>query len=413
MAITFLTPSEVGDQYLTYLKGLRPDVDVSQQDSDWWVRSRVVGGVMSGVYADQLSISTDAFPQSARSDALARHLDLYFGSGFIQPTQSDGIIGVTGTIGTVYSIGTEWEYEPNQNIYQATEQVTITTPISATLASGQVPVISVATGQSQNLLLGAQFTASSPPAGDNGIAVAITNIADGRDIETDEEAAARILARVQFPPAGGNVKDYKAWALQADPSVIDSNVIRFIYGPGTVGVVILAGTTNIDEALNSGSPIVQTPSDSVIQIVQDYIDAVKPLTDCAFVIGPTLIDIDVTVNVRFFDGDANSIPTTQLTNQDGSIQTLTQGQLVIREVQRAIYKTPPGGRQFGASGFVVKSEIEQVIDDNLSAEPYNTGLISSILIDRDVNDLSASGNNLMILPNELPQPGVITLVVMD
>lgn len=398
MSIVFKTPSEIADQYLLYLKGLKPEINKDQTDSDWWVRSRVVGGVIAGIYADQRKIADDAFPQSARHDALARHLDLYFGSGFKEATQAVGTASVSGVTGTVYSIGTEFVYEPNGNTYQSTESITLTTG-----TTGAIAIQSIATGQSQNLLSGAALKLSSPPAGSLSDAETLTAISDGRNDETDSEAAQRVIDRVRFPPAGGNKQDYRGWAIASDASVIDANIVRFIFGPGTVGIVVIAGTTNIDEALNNGDPIIRTPSQALIDIVQDYIDARKPLTDCAFVIGPTLKSVNVTAKVRFFDGDLNTVP---------AGQTLTQEELVIREIKRAIYKTPPGGRQFGATGYVVASEIEEQMDANLSAEPYITGAIAAILVDRQVQDLAPSGPNLVILPNELAEPGVIQVQLL-
>lgn len=394
MAIVFKTPDDVANEYLTHLKGLKPEVDTSRQDSDWWVRSRVVGGVMSGVYADQRKVADDAFPQSARREALEKHLELYFGEGFTQATVAVGDIGVTGTIGSLVPQGTEFLYQPNGNTYQSIADVTLLA------ATGAVAVQSVSAGQAQNLLLGAALLLSSPPAGINADAVTLTNISDGRDLESNEEASQRILDRVRFPISGGTVSDYKQWALEADDSVIDSNVIRFPNGPGTVAVVITAGTTDIDAALNLGQPIIRVPSDALVAKVLAYIDAKNPLTDCLHVDKPVVVTVDVAVNVRFVDGTLSTIP---------SGQTLTQQQLVQREIKRAIYKTPPGGRRFGASGFVVLSEIEEVVDAGLSASPYTEGSFAQILSDRQVNDLSASGSNRMILDNEIVEPGVITV----
>lgn len=245
---------------------------------------------------------------------------------------------------------------------------------------------------------------SSPPAGVSSIAVALTNLSDGRDLESNDEAATRILNRVRFPIAGGTVSDYQQWAVEADPSVIEANIIRFIFGPGTVGVVFTAGTTNIDEALNNGDAVVRVPSDDLVDTVTTYIDAKNPLTDCLTVLKPVLVSVDVTVRVRFVDGGLNTVP---------SGQTLTQEQLVQREVKRAIYKTPPGGRRFGATGFVVASEIEEVIDQGLSAAPYTEGEFVQILIDRQVDDLSSSGSNRTILDTELAEPGTITVVDLN
>ena len=47
MAIVYKTPSEVGDQFLLLVKNLKPSVNINQTDSDWWVRSRAVGGVVA------------------------------------------------------------------------------------------------------------------------------------------------------------------------------------------------------------------------------------------------------------------------------------------------------------------------------------------------------------------------------
>lgn len=398
MALNFLTPSEAGDQYLLHVKSLKREVDIARTDSDWWVRSRVVGGLVSGLYADQRKIADDAFPQSARHDALARHLDLYFGSGFKTATESNGPVKITGISGSTIFAGTQGVYLPNGNAYQTETDLTLVG------SSGLVNVVSIDSGQNQNLLPGAELTISSPPTGIDPLMTVFGDpLADGRDDETDAEAAQRILTRVQNPISGGTVTDYEQWAVAADPSVIEANVIRFINGPGTVGVVFTAGTTNIDDAINNNIPIVRIPSDELVAKVQAYIDVRKPLTDCAHVMGAHEVTQDVTMRVRFVDGTLSTIP---------AGQTLTQEQLVQREISRALYKTPPGGRQFGATGFVVASEIEQVVDDGLSAEPYNTGIYATILSDRQIDDLSASGPNRTVLDDEIVKPGVITIVEM-
>jgi hypothetical protein len=117
---------------------------------------------------------------------------------------------------------------------------------------------------------------------------------------------------------------------------------------------------------------------------------------------PSAVEIDVTVQVKFLQGDEDTILTGQ---------TLTQGELVQREVQRAIYKTPVGGRKLGASGYMVASDIEQTIDINLSGEPFEAGDLP-ILEDRNVLELTVSGYNRLLLPNEVPVPGIINIVSM-
>lgn len=399
MAITFKTPTEVADQYLDHLKGLKPEVNKDQTDSDWWIRSRAVGGTMAGVYADQRKIADDAFPQSARHDALERHLDLYFGAGFLPAQQAEGDVTVSGTPASVVPINTQFLYDPNGNTYQSTAAVTLTGP------TGIVHVKSVASGQNQNLAVGAFLTLASPPSGINSTAqVRSPGLTDGRNAESDAESSQRILDRVRTPPAGGTVSDYKAFAKAASPSVTDVNVVRYIFGLGTVGVVITAGTTDIDDAVTNGDPVIRVPSLALVDTVQAYVDAVKPLTDCAHVIPAIEVPQDVTFRVKYFEGGHDTVPTGQ---------TLTQKQLVEREIKRAIYKTPPGGRKIqAASGLVLASEIEEVVDLGLSADPYTIGSFAQIVSDRQCDDLTPSGVNRLLLDQEIVIPGTITVLEM-
>lgn len=392
----FKTPQQIAAQYRLHLKTLKPEVNVEQRDSDWYIRSQVVGGVFSGIYADQRKIANDPFPQSARREAIEKHLVTYFGSGFTQPTQAVGTVRFTGIVGSSIPLGTQIEFTPNGNLYSTTQ--------AAVIGGGgfvDVPVLSVDTGQIQNLLSGTSLSLPSPPGGINSTAITVGEISDGRDVETTDQAAQRILTQVRTPLAGGKVNDYIQFALAADPAVTSANVIRFPFGFGSVAVIITAGTTDIDAALDAGDPVVVIPSPSLIQTVQDYIETQNPITDCAVVLSPASVPIDVTVNVRYLSGDNSTII---------SGQTLTQEQLVRREVQRAIYKTPPGGRQIGSSGFVLASEIEEILDINLSSDPFTLGQKAQILRDRQVMDLSATGPNRFILGNQVAIPNTITVV---
>lgn len=400
MALNFPTPDEVADEYLENLKVLKPDVDISLEDSDWWIRSRVVGGVMSGVYQDQENISNDAFPQSARHAALLKHLQILFvapNNDFKPATSSVGKTSVSGTPFATAPAGTQMTYVPNGNVYQTTASVTLDGTGNAIVA-----VTSVGTGQNQNLLEGASLQIASPPSGFNSAATVVGGpLADGRNGETDQEAAARIEQRYQNPPAGGTVGDYKSYALGADPSVVDASVIRYIFGLGTVGVIVTAGTTDIDTAVTNGDPVVRVPDQSLLDKVQLALESQAPLTDCPFAIAPVEVAIDVTVMARYTTGNGATIPIGQ---------TLSQDQLVVREISRAIYKVPPGGRKIGGTGFVLASELEEVLDNNLGNTPYVQGNFTQILQDRQVENLSASGPNRYILGRELAKPGTITIV---
>lgn len=397
MTLEFKSPQDVASEYLLHLKSLKPEVNTEQTDSDWYIKGNTIGGVAAGVYSDQRKIADDAFPQSARREALDRHLFVYFNDSFKQPTNSNGFVLVTGATGSFAAAGNlEFVYDVNGNSYVSNADVTIDA-----VTGTQVSVQSVGTGQEQNLLEGTVLSVSSPPAGfDSEAAVFGGPLADGSNVESSDEASARILDRVRDPVRGGTGNDYEQWALEADDSVTRATVLRYVNGLGTVGVVITAGTTDIDDAIDNGDPIVIVPSPQLIQTVKDYIDTLRPLTDCVRVLPPIEADQNVTVKVRFSQGDKDTIL---------AGQTLTQGEIVQREVERALYKHPVGGYQFGASGYVVASYIEEVIDLNLSTLPHTQGA-TAIVVDRHVEDLSATGRNRVLLSNEAAIPATIDIV---
>ena len=394
-------PSEIAQDYLDELKLLKPGLNVDQQDSDWWIRSRVVGSVLAGVYADQRLISNDAFPQRARHDALRRFLEEYFGDqgvqgDFLPATQAQGNVAVTGDPGQVVSQGLQAVYPPNGNTYISLSTVTL----DAIAGTGVIPFKSSAAGQAQNLSDGAILNLPSPPTGLQATASVSGGLSDARDPETDTEARARILIRIREPLGVGRVSDYIQYAMAADPAVVSASVARFPYGLGTVGVYITSGTTNVDAAIDAGEAISVIPSDALVATVQAFLEINRPVTDCVTVLKPVAVPINVTVAARYAQGSGATIL---------SGQTLTQDQLVQREVHRALYKTPVGGRVMGATGFVVASDIEETIDIKLSGEPFVAGAIP-ILLDRQVYPLSATGYNRALQPNETPIPGTITVV---
>jgi len=393
------TPQQVAQEFLTQLSSLKPSLDTSLVDSDWYVKAQAIGGVMAGIYGDQELLSNDPFPQSARLDAILKHLQTYFTAPNNQllPAQSaSGYMAVTGEVGTVISTALQAQYLPNGNVYQSLTGLTMATTAIA------IPMVSIATGQDQNILDGAPLTVTNPPAGLNSTAYASGDFLLGRDQETPEEAAERILAFIQTPPEGGTAADYVRWAQEASASVTSASTIRFPSGLGTVGIVITAGTTNIDAAIDNGQPVVLSPTQDLIDTVQSYITSKKPLTDCATVIGPTFVELNVNVSAWFTQGDASTIL---------AGQTFTQGELVQNEVKRAIYKTVPGGRQINGVGYIVKSDIEEQIDAGLSSEPFQVGT-NPILQDRYVENLAASGPNFTVAPSQVVIPGTINVVAM-
>jgi uncharacterized phage protein gp47/JayE len=399
MSIDIKTPQQLAEDYLANLKALRPEVNTDQEDSDWWIRSRVVGGVGGGISADLNKISNDCFPQSARREALEQHLITYFGSGFLQATYAQGAVTLTGASGTTVPQGQRMKHAATLNEY-----ITQADAIIGALGTVDVVVQSTVTGQSQNLLTGTVLQLQSPPANVGASATIVApGISDGRDIESTAAASARVLQRIQNPVRGGTEEDYKFWASASNPSVVSSKILRHRYGLGTVSVVISAGTSDIDQAIDNDESIVVIPTSEILADAQAYIDGYNPLTDAVYCDAPTAVPINVTATVTFESGNGATIP-------GGS--SVSQLELVKREIRRAIYKTPIGGRIVGDYGYVFASDLEAMIDLNLANGQVGTGIKYQIVKDRQVADLSVTGANRMIASNEVAIPGTITVTVV-
>jgi uncharacterized phage protein gp47/JayE len=404
---TFPTPSQIQTQYLTILQSIKPTLNINDQNSDFVIRGNAMSGVVSGLYGDQQNVDNDTWISTARPEALP-----IFGQDYALPsepaTQATSenvtVVGVNSTVITVGEL--TFLYVPTGVLYQNTTGGTITGGVLS------LSIQALSSGSIGNVLTPATLQIVSPPTGVGQTATLTEDIAGGSDPESTDSYRARLLARRQSPPAGGNQADYAAWPFTADPAVRSAEVIRFGRGLGTVDVYITAGTTDIDNAVTNGLPIVRVPSGMDIDEVQTYLDTVAPLTDCPEVFGPTEQDIDVTVAVDLATGyTMSSVPSDPVNNP----LNLTCQQLIQREVGRVLYEYSVGGRVLpgGSQGYVVASDIEEGLDVWLSAvKDFDTGLaigIIPILADRQIEPLNGSSYNLPINGNILPAPGVITV----
>ena len=111
----------------------------------------------------------------------------------------------------------------------------------------------------------------------------------GTDAENDASLLSRLLERIRRPPAGGNRHDYKNWALSVD-GVSSAYVYPLRRGLGTVDVAITSAN--------------QLPSAETLAAVQNYIDAVRPVTaKNVRVLAPDITRVDVRVRVKLAGAD--------------------------------------------------------------------------------------------------------------
>lgn len=407
--MSFPSPAETQTQYLQILKSIKPNLNTNDQNSDFVIRGKAFSGFGSGLYGDQENVNKDTWIASARPESLT-----LFGQDYNilqQPaTQAQSPqVRVPGTNGTVVNPGDlTFLYIPTNVLY--------TNTTGGTIASGILDVIvqCSVTGQIGNVAAPDTLQIVSPPSGVGTSATVIQSIADGSDVESTDSYRSRLLSRRQSPPAGGNETDYINFAFLADPSVRSASEKRFGRGLGTVDIYITTGTTDVDTAVTNGLPIVRVPSSIVLAKVQAYYDAHVPLTDCPRVYAPTEITQDVTVKVVLASGlTMSSVPADTTYNP----LALTVNQLIVREVGRALYKVPVGGRKINPSdttGKIFASDIEESLDTWLSSVVDSvSGFVIGhlpVLGNRQVQPIDPPNVDKVLVANQIVAPGTITII---
>jgi uncharacterized phage protein gp47/JayE len=405
---TFPTPSQLLEQYKTILKSLRPDINVDDPSSEPIIRGAVLSGILSGVYADQRKIDDDTFIQDARDEALDRW-GIVLGISRQPATSAETEDCLfTGDPSTVIPAGTTLRYPPTGILYTLQSQVTLDGS-----GEGHGSLIADTPGQIGNVSVGTELILLSTPPNVDSSATLIQALGGGSDAETADSYRSRLLLRLQRTPSGGNQFDYPAFAFKAHPSVRSAFVRRFGRGLGTVDVYITSGTTDVDQAVNLGLPVVRLPTPQILAAVQTYYEENAPMTDCPKIFSPSEITQDVTARVRLEAGfTLSSVPADSVNNPLG----LSIENLIKREISRVLYKIPVGGRVLPGfqNGFVVAADIEQQLDDMLSAIPGKSGLPLGrlpVLADRQVQNLDGVNTNRQVLANQIVAPGILTVVL--
>ena len=150
---------------------------------------------------------------------------------------------------------------------------------------GAGDVTASAIGGSGNLEAGETLTLVQAVAGVSGSAV-VVSMTGGGDAETDEELRARLLTALQAPPMGGSAADYVTWALEV-PGVTRAWCYPLYLGLGTVGLSFVCDG-------QEESPL---PDEEMVQRVQDYIDARRPVTADFLAFAPQALKVDVSLKI--------------------------------------------------------------------------------------------------------------------
>ena len=245
------------------LTRLGQDEVLRRADSE--VQARVQAAALHSVYGFIDYLARQILPDTADTAWLDRHASLW-GVG----RKAAGIARGTVTIGAGNGV-----VIPAGTVLQRAGLGDYTVTADATAAGGAatMTVTAAGAGRAYNLAAGALLTLVSPIAGAQSTAVVI-DVSGGADLESDDDLRARLIARIQVPPHGGNVADYEAWALRV-PGVTRAWVYRHRVGLGTVGLTFVCdGRADI------------IPTAAEVATMAAHIDALRPVTAEVAVFAP-------------------------------------------------------------------------------------------------------------------------------
>lgn len=245
---------------------------------DLQVLARVLAGASHGLHGFIDWLSQQVIFDTAESEYLERWASIWAIERKAAASAA-GSVTLTGTSGTLVPLGT---------LLVRADGAEYETAADVTLSAGTATaaLTALVAGQAGNAAAASTLTIATPIAGVNSTATVTSGaLTGGADSESDDDLRDRFLARLRQPPHGGAQHDYTAWALEV-PGVTRAWVYPAELGLGTVTVRFVRD----DDA----SPI---PDAGEVLAVQEYIDALRPVTADLTVVAPVAVPLDFTIEL--------------------------------------------------------------------------------------------------------------------
>ena len=185
----------------------------------------------------------------------------------------------------------------------------------ATMAS--VAAAATAPGAGANGYLAGQVSVLLNP---NSLIASVTNTSTttgGSAPETDDHLRTRIQAAPNQFSVAGPVGAYRFFAIGADPSIVDAQIIS--PSPGSVNVYVLTGPVTLQPAPAPNSAGIANSALLAKVAAILNADTVRPLTDTVNVLAVTEVDYQITATVTLYS-DAD--PTATIVAATTAVQEL-------------------------------------------------------------------------------------------
>jgi phage-related baseplate assembly protein len=189
--------------------------------------------------------------------------------------------------------------------------------VAAGATTASVAAAATAPGAAGNGYLAGQVTVQLNP---NALIASVTNTsttAGGSAPETDDHLRTRIQAAPNRFSVAGPTGAYRFFAIGADPSIVDAQVVSPV--PGSVNVYVLTGPVTMQPAAAPNSAGI---ANSVLLAKVGAVlnaDMVRPLTDTVTVLAVTEVDYQIIATVTLYS-DAD--PTATMTAASTAVQEL-------------------------------------------------------------------------------------------
>ena len=271
------SPSEIRNRMAAEIAVALPGADARLRRSVEEILVRAMGIASHELHGHIEWAALQILPDTAEDEVLARHAAIW-GLTRIAATTAIGAVNFTGTPGAVVPAAAELRRGDDAR-YVLAASVTI-----GGGGTGSGNVVARVAGAAGNSQAGVALQLVAPVAGiQPGAVVAAGGLAAGADAEADAGLRARLLQRIQTPPAGGAAADYVTWAL-AVAGVEKVWVYPLWLGPGTVGVAFTTTAGAIP-----GAPLVAA--------VQAALNLRRPVTAAVTVFAPATQAVALTIDL--------------------------------------------------------------------------------------------------------------------